>query len=112
MTPTQKRPLAAELDRLIRAFDTIEANGVPLADDFAFCHRWQALCKGEIWTRADQAVTHIGLHKLAASYMDAGGSAPRITVSNVELVKSGNGRAATVIPARSPPQPKGKPAGK
>jgi hypothetical protein len=108
-------PLAADLDRLIRAFDTIEANGVPLADDFAFCHRWQALCKGEIWARVDQAVTHIGLHKFAASYMDAGGGGPRITVSNIELVKSGNGKtglAAKVVPARLPAQPKGKPGGK
>ena len=87
-------PLAAELDRLIRAFDNIEANGVPLADDFAFCHRWQALCKGEIWARANQAVTHIGLHKFAASYMDAGGGGPRITVSNVELVSPAMARPA------------------
>jgi hypothetical protein len=108
-------PFAADLDRFIRAFDNIEVGGVPLMDDFAFCHRWQALCKGEIWARADQAVTHIGLHKFAASYIDAGGGGPRITVSNVELVKSGDGKtglAAKVVPARSAPQPKGKPGGK
>lgn len=108
-------PLAAELDRLIRAFDTIEANGVPLADDFAFSHRWQALCKGEIWARADQAVTHIGLHKFAASYMDAGGGEPRIAVRNVELVKRDDGKtdlAAKVVRGRLPTQPKGKPSGK
>ena len=108
-------PLAAELDRLIRAFDNIEANGVPLADDFAFCHRWQAQCKGEIWARADQAVTHIGLHKFAASYMDAGGGGPRITVSNVKLARSDDGKtgvAAKVVRGRLPAQPKGKPGGK
>ena len=108
-------PLAAGLDRLIRAFDNIEVDGVPLMDDFAFCHRWHVLCKGEIWARADQSVTHIGLHKFAASYMDAGGGGPRITVSNVGLVKSGNGKtglAAKVVPARSAPQLKGKLGGK
>ena len=107
-------PVVGDLDRLIRAFDLIDVDGVPLVDDFAFCHRWQKLCKGEIWARADQAVTHIGLHKFAASYMDAGGGEPRITVRNV---RTGQARrwqdrlAAKVVPARFPTQPKGKPTG-
>ena len=58
-------PLAAELDRLIRAFDNIDANGVPLLDDFAFCYRWQTQCKGETLGARRPAVTHIGLHKFA-----------------------------------------------
>ena len=72
--------LAAGLDRLIRAFDNIDANGVPLMDDFAFCYRWQMLCKGELWARADQPVIHVGLHKFSARYSDAGGGGQRITV--------------------------------
>ncbi|HZS64619.1 MAG TPA: hypothetical protein VFA53_09000, partial [Xanthobacteraceae bacterium] len=77
-------PLAAGLDRLIRAFDPITVDGAPLMDDFAFCHRWGVLCKGEIWARADKAVTHIGLHRFAASYTDAGGD-PRIITQAVPL---------------------------
>ncbi|HET7806138.1 MAG TPA: hypothetical protein VFL53_18010 [Pseudolabrys sp.] len=109
-------PLAAGLDRMIRAFDTIEADGVPLVDDFAFCYRWQNLCKGELWARADQSVTHIGLHKFAASYMDAGGGGQRITLQAVAPGKSGNGKAKPapkVVSGRLSVQAaKGKPAGK
>jgi hypothetical protein len=76
-------PVVGDLDRLIRAFDLIDVDGVPLIDDFAFCYRWQKLCKGEIWARADQAVTHIGLHKYSARYTDTGAGQSRITVTNV-----------------------------
>ena len=89
-------PLAADLDRLIRAFDTIIFDGAPLMDDFAFCHRWQVLCKGEIWAGADQSVTHIGLHRFAASYMDAGGGGQRITLQAAGPAKPGNGKASSV----------------
>jgi hypothetical protein len=78
-------PLAVGLDRLIRAFDNIEVDGVPLMDDFAFCYRWQALCKGELWAREDQAVTHIGLHKFAARHTDAGGGGPRVVMQQAPL---------------------------
>lgn len=71
-------PLAAGLDRMIRVFDNITVDGTLLFEDFAFCHRWQVLCKGELWARIDQSVTHIGLHRFNASYADATG--PRITV--------------------------------
>src|SRR5581483_200936 len=37
-----------------------------------------------IWARADKAVTHIGLHRFAASYTDAGGG-PRIITQAVPL---------------------------
>ena len=73
-------PMAGDLDRIIRAFDLIEADGVPLVDDFAFCYRWQKLCQGELWARADQSVTHIGLHRYSSRFIDAGPQ-PRITVT-------------------------------
>jgi hypothetical protein len=89
-------PLAAGLDRLIRAFDNVEVDGVPLMDDFAFCHRWQALCKGELWARADQSVTHIGLHKFAARYTDAGAGTggQRVVTQTISLDKLITGKAA------------------
>ena len=104
-------PFSVGLDRMIRAFDTIVADGVPLMDDFAFCHRWHVLCKGELWARADQSVTHIGLHKFAGRYTDAGGGGPRITVTQSKPVKFGRGKAQTKaqtktagrIPAAAPP---------
>ena len=82
-------PVVGDLDRLIRAFDLIDVDGVPLVDDFAFCYRWQKLCKGEIWARADQAVTHMGLHKYGARYSDAGAGQPRITVTNFAAPRPG-----------------------
>ena len=89
-------PFGTELDRMIRAFDNINANGVPLMDDFAFCYRWQTLCKGELWARADQSVTHIGLHRFAASYLDAGFAGHRAAVIKAVplniVSKSTNGR--------------------
>ena len=85
-------PFGTELDRMIRAFDNINANGVPLMDDFAFCYRWQTLCKGELWARADQSVTHIGLHRFAARYVDAGLAGQRTTVIKAVLTSSANRR--------------------
>jgi hypothetical protein len=113
-------PLAAGLDRLIRAFDVIDADGVPLIDDFAFCYRWQTLCKGELWARADQAVTHIGLHKFNARYSDAGAGGPRITVTKGALPlraagnghgKSANGGARKTVTGQLATPGKGKPGG-
>lgn len=108
-------PLAAGLDRLIRAFDNIDVDGVPLMDDFAFCHRWHVLCKGEIWARSDQSVTHIGLHKFGASYMDAGGG-QRVSIQTVQLPKLTNGKGGPgpkIIAGKLAVAPaKGKPADK
>jgi hypothetical protein len=73
--------LAAGLNRLIRAFDVIEVDGVPLIDDYAFCYRWQGLCKGELWARFDRSVTHVGLHRFGGRYADAEAVVPRVTVS-------------------------------
>jgi hypothetical protein len=86
-------PLAANLDRLIRAFDIISVDGVPLMDDFAFCHRWHELCKGEIWARIDQAVTHIGLRKFEARFSDASTGISRITMTPGKATRiMGNGK--------------------
>jgi hypothetical protein len=72
---------------MIRAFDIATVNGVPLLDDFAFCHRWQTLCKGELWARMDQSVTHIGLHKFRAAYSDGGFGGPVVKKQALDLVK-------------------------
>lgn len=118
-------PMAADLDRLIRAFDVIDADGAPLVDDFAFCYRWHKLCGGELWARADQSVTHIGLHKYASRFTDAA-LQPRITVTKgapQKVVrgqlaangkaanggKSGNG-APKVVAVRAPLPPKAEKA--
>jgi hypothetical protein len=79
-------PLAVKLDRMIRAFDIATVNGVPLLDDFAFCHRWQTLCKGELWARMDQSVTHIGLHRFGAAYSDAGFGGLLVKKQAIDLV--------------------------
>jgi hypothetical protein len=90
-------PLAAGLDRLIRAFDTVVVDGVPLMDDFAFCHRWHVLCKGEIWARADQSVTHIGLHKFGARYTDSGAGGPRLTLTTGSPAKIAPGQSGSSV---------------
>jgi hypothetical protein len=63
-------PLARNLTRLIRAFDPLTVDGGRLSEDFSFCHRWRK-GGGEIWARADKAVTHIGLHRFEGRYSDA-----------------------------------------
>src|SRR5262245_4048867 len=80
-------PLAVKLDRMIRAFDIATVNGVPYLDDFAFCHRWQTLCKCALWARVDQSVTHIGLHRFGAAYSDAGYGGPHVKPHALDLVK-------------------------
>lgn len=103
--PTAKNasPLTAGLERMIRVFDNITVDGKLLVNDFAFCHRWHALCKGELWARADAAVTHIGLHKFAARYSDLGGG-PRIAITPGAPVK--------VVRGAANGGGKGKPTGK
>jgi hypothetical protein len=83
--------LGVGLGRLIHAFDTINVNGVPLMDDFAFCYRWQGLCKGELWACADQSVTHIGLHQFGGRYTDVGFSRQRTTLQATDFVQSAHG---------------------
>jgi hypothetical protein len=77
-TAKKSSPLARDLERLIRAFDPMTAQGVRLADDFSFCHRWRTDCGGEIWARADRAVTHMGPHRYEARIADAAGGGPRL----------------------------------
>jgi hypothetical protein len=72
-------PFATRVDRMIRAFDPIKVDGLQLADDYAFCHRWQKLCGGELWASTDRKVTHVGLFAYGARFADAQ-SGPRIAI--------------------------------
>lgn len=63
-------PLAGGLDRLIRAFDVMTVDGARLSEDMAFCHRWHALCGGEIFASVNHEIEHVGIHKYAARYAD------------------------------------------
>ena len=71
--PTAKAnsPLAANLDRLIRAFEPLRVNGALLSEDFSFCHRWNA-CGGEVWVNTAHEIEHIGLHRFKGRYSDLG----------------------------------------
>ena len=79
-TATNASPLSAGLDRMIRVFDNITVDGTLFVNDFAFCHRWRALCKGELWACVDQSVTHIGLQRFSASYADVMPTGPRMNI--------------------------------
>jgi hypothetical protein len=70
-------PIASGLARLIRAFDPVTVDGARLSEDFSFCRRWRD-CGGEVWARADKPVTHIGMHRFQARFVDATG--PHISV--------------------------------
>ncbi|MCC6948634.1 MAG: hypothetical protein IT539_12780 [Bradyrhizobiaceae bacterium] len=85
-------PLARDLDRLIRAFDPLTVDGARLSEDFSFCHRWHAQCGGEIWARADRAVTHIGPHRFESRYADAGGG-QRVELASQPLALHVGGEA-------------------
>jgi hypothetical protein len=73
-------PIAKTLDRLIRAFDPLIADGTRLSEDFSFCHRWRQ-CGGEIWANTTHEVTHVGLHRFAARYAARGA---RISIGNLK----------------------------
>jgi hypothetical protein len=78
-------PLAANLDRLIRAFEPVRVDGALLSEDFSFCHRWK-LCGGEVWVNTAHPVEHIGLHRFSGIYADlqpgiSPGKADKIRVS-------------------------------
>jgi hypothetical protein len=62
-------PLAANLDRLIRAFEPMRADGALLSEDFSFCHRWNQ-CGGEVWVSTAHTIEHIGLHRFSGRYAD------------------------------------------
>jgi hypothetical protein len=62
-------PLAAKLDRLIRAFEPLRVNNALLSEDFSFCHRWNQ-CGGQVWVNTNHPIEHIGLHRFRGSYSD------------------------------------------
>jgi hypothetical protein len=62
-------PLAANLDRMIRAFEPLRVDDALLSEDFSFCHRWNQ-CGGEVWVNTVHAVEHIGLHRFNGRYAD------------------------------------------
>jgi len=76
-------PLAASLDRLIRAFEPLRVNDALLSEDFSFCHRWNA-CGGEVWANTAHEIEHIGLHRFKGRYSDVG---PQPSLGNPQQVK-------------------------
>jgi hypothetical protein len=76
-------PPAADLDRLIRAFEPLRVNDALLSEDFSFCHRWNA-CGGEVWVNTAHEIEHIGLHRFKGRYSDIG---PQLTLGKPPQVK-------------------------
>lgn len=68
-TAKTNSPLAADLDRLIRAFQPVRVGDALLSEDFSFCHRWNQ-CGGEVWVSTAHTVEHIGLHRFSGRYAD------------------------------------------
>jgi len=57
------------ITRVIRAFDRLEAGGVRLSEDFAFCERArQAGC--EVWANVSHAIGHVGPFEYTMRYGD------------------------------------------
>lgn len=92
--PSAKKtsPLAKDLDRMIRAFDTTKVDGIRLSEDYSFCHRWKNICKGEVWANISHRMAHIGLHQFSGRYAD---------VMPVRPGQSIAGRLTVSAPARS-----------
>jgi hypothetical protein len=90
-------PIAANLDRLIRAFDPVTVKGARLSEDYSFCHRWRTGCGGEVWANISHPVTHVGLHRYSGRYQDAMPRGPRITLGapagHAAAAAAGNGGA-------------------
>ena len=76
-------PLAANLDRLIRAFEPLRVDDALLSEDFSFCHRWTA-CGGEVWVNTAHEIEHIGLHRFKGRYSDLG---PQLTLGKPQQVR-------------------------
>jgi len=94
-------PLAKNLDRLIRAFDVVYANGLRLSEDFSFCYRWRHGCKGEVWANIAHEITHMGLHRFSGSYLEklSGGPSKAAVRQNGQAVVTGR------LTARAPLRP-------
>jgi hypothetical protein len=101
-------PLAADFDRLIRAFDPITVNGARLSEDYAFGHRWHRECGGEIWARYDKAVTHVGPYHFSASYADGAAGQTIQVVSQKELARKVGVGALAVKEGKGPKTVRGK----
>ena len=65
-----KSPLAKDLSRLIRVFDPVRVDEARLSEDYAFCHRWRDLCKGEVWVNIGHEITHVGLHHFKGRFAE------------------------------------------
>ena len=76
-------PLAANLDRLIRAFEPMRVDDALLSEDFSFCHRWN-LCGGQVWVNTAHGVEHIGLHRFAGRYSELG---PQLATGKTQRIK-------------------------
>ena len=83
LTANTNSPLAANLDRLIRAFEPLRVNDALLSEDFSFCHRWNA-CGGEVWVNTAHEIEHIGLHRFKGMYSDLG---PRLALEKPQQVR-------------------------
>jgi hypothetical protein len=77
---SKTNPLTKDLNRLIRAFDIIDVDGVRLSEDLSFCSRWRSLCGGEIWVSINHAATHLGLKEFKGRYADILSVDPSIPV--------------------------------
>ncbi len=100
-----RTPLTRDLPRLIRAFDPlVREDGARLSEDFAFCHRWRTLCRGEVWASVAHQITHVGLHHFAARYSDTEPAGPRVVVSP-KAGKTLTGRIAAGNGKTSGPKP-------
>lgn len=49
-------------------FETIAPDGVPLTEDYSFCHRWTRQMGRDLWVNVDEPVGHVGTFTFAARY--------------------------------------------
>jgi hypothetical protein len=54
-------------------FDPVSVDGVALSEDYAFCYRWTALLKRDLWVCVDETINHTGQFVFAGRYADRGG---------------------------------------
>lgn len=56
-------------ERIIRAFEPVEAEHGRLSEDFSFCERWRR-SGGEVWADITHEVGHIGAHEYKGSFAE------------------------------------------